>query len=137
MFKLDHFSHKFLDRRLVFMMDLLISLASSMVVAVVAFFFHVPDVESRLFTIVWGVSSVCVSALMFYVFKTYLVVIRHFTFKDTVLYFIACLFKVLIIGVVFLVLGLLSKAAVIMRILIERGEVEKSYNGKSVIYFRR
>lgn len=30
-----------------------------------------------------------------------------------------------------------SKAAVIMRILIERGEVEKSYNGKSVIYFRR
>lgn len=114
MLKLERFSHKFLDRRLVFMMDLLISLASSMVVAVVAFFFHVPDVESRLFTIVWGVSSVCASALMFYVFKTYLVVIRHFTFKDTVLYFIVCLFKVLIIGVVFLVLGLLSKAAVIM-----------------------
>lgn len=30
-----------------------------------------------------------------------------------------------------------SKAAVIMRILIERGEVEKSYNGKAVIYLRR
>ena len=30
MFKLDYFSHRFMDRRLVFLMDLVISLASSM-----------------------------------------------------------------------------------------------------------
>ncbi len=114
MFKLDYFSHRFMDRRLVFLMDLVISLASSIAVAVVAFFFHVPDVENRLFTILWGVTSVGASALMFYVFKTYSVVIRHFTFKDTLLYSAACLCKVVIIGAFFMIFRLYSQAAFIM-----------------------
>ena len=70
--------------------------------------------ENRLFTILWGVTSVGASALMFYVFKTYSVVIRHFTFKDTLLYSAACLCKVVIIGAFFMIFRLYSQAAFIM-----------------------
>ena len=81
--RLDRFAHKFLDRRLIFVMDVFISLCATILIAVVAYFLGVDQIESRRFTIVWGVSSLLSSAFMFYLLKTYTIVIRHFTFKDT------------------------------------------------------
>ena len=54
--KLDRFAHKFLDRRLVFVMDVCISLFATILVAVVSYFLGVDQIESRQFTIVSGVS---------------------------------------------------------------------------------
>ena len=95
--KLDRFAHKFLDRRLVFVMDVCISLFATILVAVVSYFLGVDQIESRQFTIVWGVSSVLSSALMFYLLKTYTIVIRHFTFKDTLVMGLAVLGKAILI----------------------------------------
>lgn len=95
-------------------MDLVISLVASVLVAVVAFLFGVSDVDNRVMNIVWGLSSVAASGLMFYVLKTYEVVIRHFTFKDTMLFALASFGKVFIVGCVLAVSGLLSFSATML-----------------------
>lgn len=111
---LDKFKHRFLDKRFVFAMDLVISLVVSIVVAIIAFFCRVDAVESRAFNIVWGLSSLFASALMFYVLKTYTIVIRHFTFKDTAVFALAATGKALIMGVAVLVIGYFSTPVLLM-----------------------
>ncbi len=95
-------------------MDLAISLVVSIVVAIIAFFCRVDAVESRAFNIVWGLSSLSASALMFYVLKTYTIVIRHFTFKDTAVFGGAAMGKALIMGVAVLVFGFFSTPVLLM-----------------------
>ncbi len=115
-FSLDSFRDKFLDRRVIFGMDLCLSLVSSVIVAIVAFFCHVDIVESRPFNIIWGVSSVAASALMFYLFKTYAIVIRHFTFKDTLLFSGAALGKDVLMGLTLALTGNFNLHVLVMLI---------------------
>ena len=112
--RLDHFAHKFLDRRLIFLMDLVISFAASVIVAVAAYFFRFVAVDSRVFITVWGVSSLVYSALMFYLLKTYTVVIRHFTFKDTRLFLLASLGKSLLMMLTFVIAGMYESGILVM-----------------------
>lgn len=112
--RLDHFAHKFLDRRLIFLMDLIISFAASVSVAVVAYFFRFGAVDSRVFITVWGISALVYSALMFYLLKTYTVVIRHFTFKDIRLFLLASLGKELLMGLTIVLAKLYSAETVVM-----------------------
>lgn len=97
-------------------MDLCLSLVSSVIVAIVAFFCHVDIVESRPFNIIWGVSSVAASALMFYLFKTYAIVIRHFTFKDTLLFSGAALGKDVLMGLTLALTGNFNLHVLVMLI---------------------
>ena len=113
-FSLDRFRDKFLDRRVIFVMDLCLSLLSSVIVAIVSFFCHVDIVESRLFNIIWGVSSVVASGLMFYILKTYAIIIRHFTFKDTLLFSCVAIGKAVLMGVTLAVAGNFSPIVLIM-----------------------
>ena len=115
-FSLDNFRDKFLDKRIIFGMDLCLSLVSSVIVAIVAFFCHVDIVESRPFNIIWGVSSVVASGLMFYLFKTYAIVIRHFTFKDTLLFSGAALGKAVLMGLTLALTGNFDKFVLVMLI---------------------
>ncbi len=115
-FSLDSFRDKFLDRRVIFGMDLCLSLVSSVIVAIVAFFCHVDIVESRPFNIIWGVSSVAASALMFYLFKTYAIVIRHFSFKDTLLFSGAALGKDVLMGLTLALTGNFNLHVLVMLI---------------------
>jgi len=94
--KLDKYVRRYLDTRLVFIMDVLLSLFATVFVAVVAFFLEYPPINDRFFILVLGVSSVISSGLFFYVLRTYTLIIRHFTFKDTSLYFLASLGKVFV-----------------------------------------
>ena len=68
-FSLERFRDKFLDKKVIFAMDLAISLLCSVAVAIVAFFCRVEIIESRPFSIIWGISSVAASGLMFYLFQ--------------------------------------------------------------------
>ena len=102
---LDRFKSRFLDKRFIFGMDLFISLFASVAIAIIAFFCRVDVVESRGFNIIWGVSSLCASGLMFYLLKTYTIIIRHFTFKDTSIFGLATLGKAVIMGIVVAIAG--------------------------------
>ncbi len=113
---LDRFKHRFLNRRFIFTMDLCISLAASVAVAIIAFFCRVDAVESRLFNTVWGLSSLFGSALMFYVLKTYTIVIRHFTFRDTAVIGLSMSGKIVIMGIAVALTGAFSTPVLLMLI---------------------
>ena len=81
-------------------MDMTISLLISIAVAVFAFFLRVDVAAEREFDLIWGLSSVCGSALMFWLLKTYVIIIRHFSFKDTMLFFVASIGKVAVMALI-------------------------------------
>ncbi len=111
---LDRFKYRFLDRRFVFAMDLCLSLVASIAVAIIAFFCRVDVVESRPFNTVWGLSSFFASGLMFYLLKTYTIIIRHFTFKDTALFWLAMTGKAVIMGVAVALTGGFSTTVLLL-----------------------
>lgn len=113
-FSLERFRDKFLDKKVIFAMDLAISLLCSVAVAIVAFFCRVEIIESRPFSIIWGISSVAASGLMFYLFRTYAIIIRHFTFKDTLIFSLAVMGKVVLMGLTLVLTGEFSAAVLIM-----------------------
>ena len=96
---LDKYSTKFLSRRKVFLMDLAISTVVSVVVAIIAFLLDVEDVFSRSFDIIWGVSALVGSALMFFLLKTNAIIIRHFSFKDSFLFGAASFGKAVLMAI--------------------------------------
>ena len=95
---LDKYSSRFLGKGRVLGMDLTLSLLVSVAVAVFAFFLQVDVVLERRFNLIWGLSSVGGSLLMFWLLKTYVIIIRHFSFKDTMLFFVASLGKIAVMG---------------------------------------
>ena len=102
---LDQYSTKFLSRTKVFLMDLVISVVISIAVAIVAFFLDVEAVTGRYFDLLWGLSAGVGSALMFILLRTHDIIIRHFSFKDTLLFGVASLGKVVIMGLAVFAFG--------------------------------
>ena len=102
---LDKYSAKFLGRSQVFLMDLTISIACSVIVAIVSFLLDQDIFQDRLFDLIWGVAAGLGSALMYWLLKTYVIVIRHFSFKDTFLLGAAAIGKGLVLALVAILLG--------------------------------
>ena len=102
---LDQYSTKFLSRTKVFLMDLVISVVISISVAIVAFFLDVEAVTGRYFDLLWGLSAGVGSALMFILLRTHDIIIRHFSFKDTLLFGVASLGKVVVMGLAVFAFG--------------------------------
>ena len=102
---LDQYSTKFLSRTKVFLMDLVISVVISIAVAIVAFFLDVEAVTGRYFDLLWGLSAGVGSALMFILLRTHDIIIRHFSFKDTLLFGVASLGKVVVMGLAVFAFG--------------------------------
>ena len=102
---LDKYSAKFLGRSQVFLMDLTISIACSIIVAIVSFLLDQDIFQDRIFDLIWGVAAGAGSALMYWLLKTYVIVIRHFSFKDTFLLGAAAIGKGLVLALVAILLG--------------------------------
>ena len=111
---LDKYNAKFLSRPQVFMMDLVVSLVCSIGIAIVSFLLDQDVFWDRGFDIIWGVTAVFGSGLMFWLLKTYNIIIRHFSFKDTVLFGVAALGKVCIMGVATLLVGHLNRTTAVL-----------------------
>ena len=62
-------------------------------------------VTDRSFDCIWGFSALIGSALMFALLKTNIIIIRHFSFKDTLLLGVASVGKVAVMAVVLLLFG--------------------------------
>ncbi|MCR5352649.1 MAG: polysaccharide biosynthesis protein [Bacteroidales bacterium] len=114
---LDKFSTKFLGKGRVLAMDLTLSLLVSVVIAVFAFFMQADVAAEREFDLLWGLSSVAGSALMFWLLKTYVIIIRHFSFKDTMLFFIASVGKASVMALVMALWGFFSCPGVLTMLL--------------------
>lgn len=91
---------RFLDPRLIFIMDLLISVFVTSIVAVIAFLFDVEIVRLKAFVLIWGFASLLSSAVMFLLVGTHTVIIRHITFRDTAKFALAAVGKVVLMSAV-------------------------------------
>ena len=116
---LDKYSSQFLGQGRVLGMDLLLSLLVSITVAVISFFLQVDIVAERRFDLFWGLSSVAGSALMFWLLKTYVIIIRHFSFKDTMLFFVASIGKIAVMSLVMLSTGYFFNTGVVTMLLMD------------------
>lgn len=99
---LSKFKSKYLDPRLILLMDTFVSLCVSIVVVIVAYLLGSRAVQSREFMLIWGCSSVLSSVLMFLLLRTHSIIIRHFTFKDTLIFAFAMAGKVVLMCLVVL-----------------------------------
>lgn len=102
---LDKYGAKFLGRSQVFLMDLTLSVVSTIGVAILSFLMEQDIFWDRTFDMVWGIAAGAGSALMYWLLKTYVIVIRHFSFKDTFLLGAAAMGKGLILAMVALLFG--------------------------------
>ena len=116
---LDKYSSRFLGKGRVLGMDLTLSLLVSIAVAVFAFFLQVDAVAERQFDLLWGLSSVGGSFLMFWLLQTYVIIIRHFSFKDTMLFFVASFGKVAIMGLTMTLTGFFFYDGVVTMLLLD------------------
>lgn len=94
------FKTKYLDPKFILLMDTLLSLCVSIVVTIVAYLLGSRAVQSREFMFIWGCSAALASIMMFLVLKTYTIIIRHFSFKDSILFLLAAVGKAAIMCLV-------------------------------------
>ncbi|MBO4691963.1 MAG: polysaccharide biosynthesis protein [Bacteroidales bacterium] len=101
---LKRFKDSFVREELVFIMDLVISVFATMAVG-----FEISLIQPHLFetpylTLSLFASSVGTSLLLFFIFKTYRIIIRHFGYRDVLQYGYVSLIKGILIFLVLLIL---------------------------------
>lgn len=112
---IDKYSRKYLNRWVVFFMDLFLSLAVSIAVAIGAYLLGEELVRnSDEFIFVWGFSSAIASAVMFFIVKTYTIIIRHFSFKDAFKFGLVSLGKVALMWASAVLFHMFTKTVFIM-----------------------
>lgn len=109
---LDKYRTKFLNPYLVFVMDLVLSVFSTMLVAMLAYLIGSELLQARSFFVALMLGSAFGSFITFFLLGTYKIIIRHFTFKDVAKYILAIFLKVVIMGVAIFASGLYASGVV-------------------------
>lgn len=112
---IDKYKSKYLSRWAVLAMDIVITLFVSMVVAVAAYLLGSSLIrQNDTFIYIWGFSSVAASVVMFLIFGTYTIIIRHFSFKDSAKFAMVSLGKVSIMWAALVLSKMLCTQAWVM-----------------------
>ena len=109
---------RYLDARLVFVFDLLISVAASMGAWVLYMFLEQSMVVPRLAALCWVAAAAVASSLMFYVLKTYRSIIRHSTLREISRLALAVVGKSVLLSITAVVLSSLNFTILHMVILL-------------------
>lgn len=92
------FAGKYLDARLVFVADVLLSLFGSFVVwGLTVLTSNSPTYYLRDISLIWIAGSIVGSVVSFWFLKTYTIIIRHTTFKDVLRFALSALLKALLL----------------------------------------
>ena len=106
---------KYLDSRVVFAMDVFLSVGVSVLLLLITISFASSELVPRThFSLTWILSSIVGSIVMFRVMRTYTIIIRHTSFKDILKFVIASTAKVLIMAIALLVFSSLNWLVVLM-----------------------
>lgn len=101
--RLSKYITTYLDTRVIYAMDVLLSVLASFVAMLLTSFFTPYDIFTREIASIWILTSVLFSIVAFYVFKSYRVAIRHTSIQDIPRGFFSVLLKdVLMAGMLFL-----------------------------------
>lgn len=97
---------KYLSTKLVFIMDLCLSFAATVLTWLFAVVFLKADVFRGSFTLLWLIASVVASVIAFLLSRSYKMIIRHSSFRDIFKYCVASFLKVVIMWVPIWIYGL-------------------------------
>lgn len=98
--KLTGYITQYLNTKVIFISDLLLSLFASLCVVVGVNFFTGTAFCTASMAALWLASSLVFSAILFLVTKSYTIIIRHSTLRDLIAFMGVALFKAALIGVV-------------------------------------
>ena len=114
--RLSKYINKYLSTKIVFLIDMSLSMIASLVALVLVNLFVQQDLLSFGSTAVWMGSSFIFSFLFIWILKTYRIIIRHTTLKDLFNFVFVAILKVLTAGMIYSVL--VSKGPVLTMIMI-------------------
>ena len=101
----NRFVNEYLDSRIVFVIDLLISVFASFVIFFVLLSVDIPLYHSGEFALIWFVSAIFGTLAGMFIFRSYRVVIRHTNLKDYAKFGLVAIFKVAFVGIILTVTG--------------------------------
>ena len=105
---LSRYVSEYLSTKVVFVLDLFVLLMSSFAVITFATILGQNDSFAWDFWVLWLSSCLFCSALMLYLSKSYRIIIRHATLRDTFMYGMVAIGKVLLMGLFLAIAGRLS-----------------------------
>ena len=97
---LDKFQNKYLNSKVLFGLDLCLSIVASVVVLLVLSFFATSEYYSGSFAWWWVGGAVVSSTIAMLVFKEYKLVVRYSSFHDLMCYALTFLAKVVMLGII-------------------------------------
>ena len=111
---LNKYLNRYLSTKVVFLLDMLVSLAAS---ALTLFLVNIITVTSLLDLrpfLIWMVSSFCFSFIFIWCLRTYRIVIRHMTFRELGRFVMVAFCKTMMVGFVFGMLNRFSSVLYVM-----------------------
>ena len=112
---LNRYASKYLNTRVVFLLDMIMSLAASLITLVLVNLFVEKEHLGQMSSFLWGVSSFIGSFFLIWSLRTYRIIIRHMSLRDFAKFALLAFCKVLFIGFVYgVVMGTNVELVVLM-----------------------
>ena len=112
---LNRYASKYLNTRVVFLLDMIMSLAASLITLVLVNLFVEKDLLGQMSSFLWIVSSFIGSFFLIWSLRTYRIIIRHMSLRDFAKFALLAFCKVLFIGFVYgVVMGTSVELVVLM-----------------------
>lgn len=112
---LNRYASKYLNTRVVFLLDMIMSLAASLITLVLVNLFVEKDLLGQMSSFLWIVSSFIGSFFLIWSLRTYRIIIRHMSLRDLAKFALLAFCKVLFIGFVYgVVMGTSVELVVLM-----------------------
>ena len=112
---LNRYASKYLNTRVVFLLDMIMSLAASLITLVLVNLFVEKEHLGQMSSFLWGVSSFIGSFFLIWSLRTYRIIIRHMSLRDFAKFALLAFCKVLFIGFVYgVVMGTSVELVVLM-----------------------
>lgn len=112
---LNRYASKYLNTRVVFLLDMIMSLAASLITLVLVNLFVEKEHLGQMSSFLWGVSSFIGSFFLIWSLRTYRIIIRHMSLRDFAKFALLAFCKVLFIGFLYgVVMGTSVELVVLM-----------------------
>ena len=112
---LNKYASKYMNAKIVFILDMLMSLTASLIAILLVKLFVSIDILSTILAFTWLASSFVVSFLLIWAFRTYRIIIRHMSLKDFAKFAILALTKTITLGYIYMLFyGVSNELAILV-----------------------
>ena len=98
---LNRYASKYLNTRVVFLLDMIMSLAASLITLVLINLFVEKDLLGQMSSFLWMMSSLVGSFFLIWALRTYRIIIRHMSLREFARFAVLAFCKVLFMGFVY------------------------------------